>query len=267
MQEFNEITVRPADRIDITLREWRPTNYERKRSDVHGVKEDAMPAACGHFKVWQQERKVATGLEERQGGKTVSCVTRRVLRGANESRNLIPTSAGKPMASHGGSGDENVLYQFETQPKNNLCPSKKRSTIDAPSKLCSQLKPARKRKKGKRLAATERFGEVILMINNYKPRAPFGTTYSAEEETRGGNADTRLAAVLSLGSVRSKRRLRPEVGTRRENAYGARSGQGTSERRRRGSSRREADKSPPATKRADVLDLDATDVLELPPGP
>lgn len=29
--------------------------------------------------------------------------------GANESRNLIPTSAGKPMvASHGGSGDENV---------------------------------------------------------------------------------------------------------------------------------------------------------------
>ncbi|KAK1135560.1 hypothetical protein K0M31_000146 [Melipona bicolor] len=106
------------------------------------------------------------------------------------------------------------------------------------------------------------------MINNYKPRALFGTTYSAEEETRGGNADTRLAAVLSRGSVRLKRRLRwPEVGTRRENADGARSGQGTSERRRRGSSRREADKSPPATKRADVLDLDATDVLELPPGP
>lgn len=52
---------------------------------------------------WQQKRKVATGLGLRKdkGGKTVSCVTRRVLPGANESRNLILTSAGKPMASHG----------------------------------------------------------------------------------------------------------------------------------------------------------------------
>ena len=52
----------------------------------------------------------------RLGWKTVSCVTRRVLTGANESRNLIPTGAGKPMASHGGTGDENVLYQVISSP-------------------------------------------------------------------------------------------------------------------------------------------------------
>ena len=78
-------------------------------------------------------------------------------------------------------------------------------------------------------------------------------------------------AVLSRGSVRLRRRLRPEVGrreeeeTRTEREVDKERARGR--RRRRGSSRREADKSPPATKRADVLDLDATDVLELPPGP
>ena len=64
--------------------------------------------------------------------------------------------------------------------------------VVAPPKLSFQLKPAnekkekekkRQRKKGK-LSGELRFGEVILMINNYKPRAPFGTTYSAEEERR-----------------------------------------------------------------------------------
>ncbi|KAK1135559.1 hypothetical protein K0M31_000145 [Melipona bicolor] len=81
------------------------------------IPEDAMPAACGHFKVATRAKgSNGTRPEERQGGKTVSCVTRRVLRGANESRNLIPTSAGKPMASHGGSGDENVLYQVISSP-------------------------------------------------------------------------------------------------------------------------------------------------------
>lgn len=100
-QEFDEITVRPGDRIVIImLASGGLTNYERKRSDVDGVKgktsgerrsdsrrrcsdwwfraatqfsyvfipEDAMPAACGHFKVATGAKgSNGTRREERQG--------------------------------------------------------------------------------------------------------------------------------------------------------------------------------------------------------
>lgn len=56
--------------------------------------EDAMPAACGHFRVGRRrERERRARADERQGGKrTVSCVTRHGTV-SNEFGNLIPTDA------------------------------------------------------------------------------------------------------------------------------------------------------------------------------
>lgn len=66
---------------------------QRPNSHVYLYLEDAMPAACGHFRVGRGRERDAGRADERQGGKrTVSCVTRHGTV-SNEFGNLIPTDS------------------------------------------------------------------------------------------------------------------------------------------------------------------------------